>query len=90
MDNRRHNGGYERVQLSIRYICPAFMGKYEKIHKGAGKLKIYYICEYCERVFQELEVEGEEGSVEVAGICEECALDMGITSSTLINQHYYS
>jgi len=54
-------------------------------------LKIYYLCEYCERIFQELEVEGEDGAVEVAGICEECALEMGLTNSvSSLNQHYYS
>lgn len=53
-------------------------------------MKIYYICEYCERVFQELEVEGEDGAVEVAGICEECALEMGLTEPASLSQHYYS
>jgi len=53
-------------------------------------LKIYYICDYCERVFQELEVEGEEGAVQVTGICEECGLEMGLTNSEYFNQHYYS
>lgn len=53
-------------------------------------MKIYYICEYCERVFQELEVQGEEGAVEVAGLCEECAIEMGLAESTPLNQHYYS
>lgn len=53
-------------------------------------MKIYYICEYCERIFKEVEVEGEDGAVEVAGICEECALEMGMTPISLLNQHYYS
>ena|GEM_PF-288181 len=58
--------------------------------KGAGMVKIYYICEYCERVFNEVEVEGEEGSVQVKGICDECGLEMGIISPSSVNQHYYS
>lgn len=53
-------------------------------------MKIFYICEYCERVFQELEVEGDEGSVEVAGICEDCALEMGLTNPPSLSQHFYS
>lgn len=53
-------------------------------------MRIYYICEYCERVFQEIEVEGEEGAVEVSGICEECALEMGLASSVSFNRPYYS
>lgn len=53
-------------------------------------MRIYYICEYCERVFQEIEVEGEEGAVEVSGICEECALEMGLTNSVSINRSYYN
>ena len=53
-------------------------------------MKIYYICEYCERIFQEIEVEGEEGSVQVSGMCDECSIEMGLTSPAFINQHYYN
>jgi len=53
-------------------------------------MKIYYICEYCERIFQELEVEGEDGAVEVSGMCEECAMEMGLTGPTSVSRHYYN
>ncbi|MEQ8201800.1 MAG: hypothetical protein ABRQ24_10320 [Syntrophomonadaceae bacterium] len=53
-------------------------------------MKIYYICEYCERVFQEIEVEGGEGSIPVSGICDECAMEMGLTDTSTLSQHYYS
>jgi len=53
-------------------------------------LKIYYICEYCERVFQEMEVEGQEGSIPVRGICDECAMEMGLADTGTLSQHYYS
>jgi len=42
-------------------------------------MRIYYICEFCERIYNEVEVEGEEGAVEVTGICDECAVEMGLT-----------
>ncbi len=58
--------------------------------RGAVLLKIYYICEYCERVYQELEVEGQEGSIPVNGICNECAMEMGLTSTSALSQHYYN
>jgi len=61
-----------------------------KTIEGAGILKIYYICEYCERVFSLVEVEGEEGEVQVQGMCEECALEMGLTNPASMNQHFYS
>ena len=58
--------------------------------EGAGILTIYYICEYCERVFQEMEVEGQEGSIPVRGICDECAMEMGLADTGTLSQHYYS
>ncbi len=54
-------------------------------------MKIAYICEYCERVFQEIEVEGSDyGTIPVVGICEECALEMGLATPESISQHYYN
>ncbi len=70
---------------------PPLLGKIKEKHgKGAAILKIYYICEYCERVFQQIEVEGGDGSIPIKGICNECALDMGLDSSPPITQHYYN
>ncbi len=53
-------------------------------------MKIYYICEYCEQVFSVIESGEEEGAVEVKGICEDCAMEMGLMETPLHNQHFYS
>lgn len=53
-------------------------------------MNIYYICEYCEQVFSLVEVEGEEGEVHVQGICDECAMEMGLVSPNSLSQHFYS
>jgi len=54
-------------------------------------LNIYYICEYCERVFNVVEAEGGDGDVQVAGICEECAMEMGLMENgPTHSQHYYN
>ena len=61
-----------------------------KTIEGAGIVKIYYICEYCERVFSVVEVEGEEGEVHVQGMCDECAIEMGLVNPPSFRQHFYS
>lgn len=61
-----------------------------KAIEGAGIVNIYYICEYCEQVFSLVEVEGEEGEVHVQGICDECAMEMGLVSPNSLSQHFYS
>lgn len=55
-------------------------------------MTIYYICEYCEQVFSTVETEGQDGSVEVKGICEDCAMEMGLAepASLLAAKQYYS
>ncbi len=54
-------------------------------------MQIYYICEYCERIFSVAETQDGEGDVQVPGICEECAMEMGLLEEpTLPSQHYYS
>ncbi len=52
-------------------------------------MKIYYICEYCERVFSVVDVEGE-GEVQVQGMCDECAIEMGLASPPSFKQHFYN
>ncbi|MDD2511016.1 MAG: hypothetical protein PHP26_07545 [Syntrophomonas sp.] len=52
-------------------------------------MTIYYICEYCEQVFSTVETEGQEGSVEVKGICEECAMEMGLLEPTSMGGKQY-
>lgn len=67
------------------------MARYKKTMEGAGTVTIYYICEYCERIFSMIEAEGGDGDVQVPGICDECALEMGLTEDVSIHsQHYYS
>jgi hypothetical protein len=59
--------------------------------EGAETVQIYYICEYCERIFSVAETQDGEGDVQVPGICEECAMEMGLLEEpTLPSQHYYS
>jgi len=54
-------------------------------------MKVYYICEYCENVFDIMEAEGQEGAVEFRGICDECALELGLKEIPFMqNQHYYN
>lgn len=53
-------------------------------------MKIYYVCEYCERIFQEIEVQGDMRGVQVSGICDDCAMEMGLTDPGILSQHYYS
>lgn len=63
--------------------------KHKKMEGGAGQMTIYYICEYCEQVFSTVETEGQEGSVEVKGICEECAMEMGLLEPTSMGGKQY-
>ncbi len=54
-------------------------------------MKVYYICEYCEKVFNISEVGGQEGVLELRGICDECALEMGLKEEHYFsNLHYYN
>lgn len=54
-------------------------------------MKIYYICECCDKVFDVVEAGVQEGAVEARGICEDCALEMGLKEVPAIsNQHYYN
>lgn len=53
-------------------------------------MHIYYICEYCERIFNEVEVEGEDGAIQVRGMCDECGLEMGLINNSSLNPHFYS
>ena len=54
-------------------------------------MTIYYICEYCEEVFSTVETEGQDGSVEVKGICENCAMEMGLLEpASLGGKQYYN
>ncbi len=41
-------------------------------------MKIYYICECCDEVFSVDEAGLGEGGIEVRGICNDCALEMGL------------
>jgi len=53
-------------------------------------MKVYYICEFCEQVFNETKVDGQEGSIALQGICDECASEMGLNEvSTTGVSHFY-
>lgn len=54
-------------------------------------MKVYYICECCEEVFLVSEADGPEGAMTMQGICDDCALEMGMTETgSLRSQQYYS
>ncbi len=46
-------------------------------------MKIYQVCEICNSVYNTMEAEGAEGAVELKGVCEDCALEIG-TPNTII------
>lgn len=52
-------------------------------------MKIYYICEYCEQIFSSSELEGGEGIVEVRGICDDCAMEIGMMDDHASSSYYY-
>jgi hypothetical protein len=39
-------------------------------------MKIYSICEYCQNVFTENEIEDVEGLIELKGICNNCQREL--------------
>lgn len=55
-------------------------------------MKVYYVCECCQQIFNCSEVEGPEGAIELKGTCEECTRELGLDESpTSVNmQHYYN
>jgi hypothetical protein len=46
------------------------------MRKGGGKMKIYSVCEYCQNVFAENEIEGVEGIIELKGVCNSCEQEL--------------
>lgn len=54
-------------------------------------MKIYHICDYCQQIFEISEVEGVEGNVQVQGICNQCAEELGLidNSSPQLYEHWY-
>jgi hypothetical protein len=75
------------------YICRPGPGKITaKGWKGQVILKIYYVCEWCQQIFNCSEVEGPDGAVELKGTCEECAREIGLDESvaSVNSLHYYN
>ncbi len=59
--------------------------------KGAGRMKIYHVCEYCQQVYSTAEVEGPDGVVQLNGTCEDCALELGMNETfNNMGQHFYN
>lgn len=52
-------------------------------------MKIYHICEFCSQVFATSEVEGPEGAVELQGICDDCAGELGFDEQPSLGSYYY-
>lgn len=55
-------------------------------------MKIYYTCEYCNQVYSTTSVDGTEGAVEIKGICDDCAMEIGLIRSPFMASHriYYN
>ncbi|NLV20673.1 MAG: hypothetical protein GXY49_01560 [Syntrophomonadaceae bacterium] len=54
-------------------------------------MKLYYICECCEEVFSIEENGSAPGRAEIRGICNECALEMGLQEvPALHSQSFYN
>ncbi|ABI67429.1 hypothetical protein Swol_0072 [Syntrophomonas wolfei subsp. wolfei str. Goettingen G311] len=72
-------------------LLRSFFRCFKKDGRRGRHMTIYYICEYCEQVFSTVETEGQDGSVEVKGICEECAMEMGLLEPTSLGgKQYYN
>lgn len=53
-------------------------------------VKLYYVCECCDGVFDEMETAGE-GVAEVRALCPDCAEEMGMGSSpSRTNRFFYN
>ncbi|NLB88412.1 MAG: hypothetical protein GX790_04180 [Syntrophomonadaceae bacterium] len=52
-------------------------------------MKIYHICEYCDLVFNTTEVEGQEGAVELKGICDECSSELGFSEHSFSPKNFW-
>lgn len=50
---------------------------------------LYYICECCEEVFSVEENGGTPGRAEIRGICNECALEMGLQEAPALQSRLY-
>jgi len=54
-------------------------------------MKIIYICECCDEVFSIEENGSGSGRAEVRGICNDCALELGLQEEpALHSQSYYN
>ncbi|MEA1962441.1 MAG: hypothetical protein U9N81_14435 [Bacillota bacterium] len=54
-------------------------------------MKVYYICECCDEVFLVKDTEGPEGAIAMQGICDSCALEMGLAdTNNLRSQMFYN
>ncbi|MGI6413357.1 MAG: hypothetical protein ACOXZ5_06880 [Syntrophomonadaceae bacterium] len=50
-------------------------------------MKIYYTCEYCNQVYAVTSVDGVEGAVEIKGICDDCAMEIGLIGKSSMASH---
>lgn len=54
-------------------------------------MKVYHICECCQQIFNNTEVEGPEGAIGLQGICDDCANELGMyDNTTMTTQHFYN
>jgi len=78
---------------TIKQKCINYPFAWEDNKNGrrSKQMKIYYICECCDEIFSIEENGSGTGKVEIRGICNDCALEMGLQEGpALHSQTYYS
>ncbi|MDO4540832.1 MAG: hypothetical protein Q4B48_07030 [Syntrophomonadaceae bacterium] len=50
-------------------------------------MKLYYVCECCDRVYRQQENGTADGAMGIAGICPECAAEIGSRGETFQQNH---
>jgi len=51
-------------------------------------VKVYHVCDICQRIFNVSEQEGYEGSMAMQGMCEECLQEMGFADNSSPSQQF--
>jgi hypothetical protein len=52
-------------------------------------VKVYHVCDICQRIFNVSEQEGYEGSMAMQGMCEECLQEMGFADNSSPSQQFF-
>jgi hypothetical protein len=52
-------------------------------------VKVYHVCDICQRIFNVSEQESYEGSMAMQGMCEECLQEMGFADNSSPSQQFF-